>query len=149
MTREELTQKIVAHKTSKGIKWADVAKKVGQSKEWTTAALMGQMKMTRAQAEAAANGLGLNLSQDEIALLTTVPYRGSLGQTVPTDALVYRFYELIQVYGTTIKALIEEEFGDGIMSAIDFKMDIARKADPAGDRVVVTLNGKFLPYKTY
>lgn len=149
MTREELTQKIFAHKTLKGIKWADVAKKVGMSKEWTTAALLGQMTMSKDQATAAANALGLNLSEEEIALLMTVPYRGSLGQQVPTDALVYRFYEIVQVYGTTFKALIEEEFGDGIMSAIDFKMDIQRQPDPAGDRVVITLNGKFLPYKKY
>lgn len=119
------------------------------SKEWTTAALLGQMTMSKDQATAAANALGLNLSEEEIALLMTVPYRGSLGQQVPTDALVYRFYEIVQVYGTTFKALIEEEFGDGIMSAIDFKMDIQRQPDPAGDRVVITLNGKFLPYKKY
>ena len=103
--------------------------------------------MTKEQA-AAAGGM-LDLSDEEILLLTTVPYRGSLGQSVPTDALVYRFYEIIQVYGTTFKALIEEEFGDGIMSAIDYSMDIKRQPDPKGDRVVVTLNGKFLPYKTY
>ena len=149
MTRAELTEKIVAAKTVKGIKWTEIAAAVGKSKEWTTAALMGQFSLTKEQAEAASNALGLNLSPDEIALLQTVPYRGSLGETVPTDPLVYRFYEITQVFGSTIKALIEEEFGDGIMSAIDFKMDIQREPDPAGDRVVVTLNGKFLPYKTY
>ena len=149
MTRAELTEKIIASKTMSGVKWAEIAQAVGQSKEWTTAALMGQMSMTKDQAEKAMNALGLNLPPEEFALLLTVPYRGSLGQQVPTDALVYRFYELIQVYGTTIKALIEEEFGDGIMSAIDFSMDIDRQEDPKGDRVVVTLNGKFLPYKTY
>ncbi len=149
MTRAELTEKIVAHKMLKGFKWADVAEKVGQSKEWTTAAIMGQMSMSKDQAESAGNAMGMNFGDDEIGLLMTVPYRGSLGQQVPTDALVYRFYELIQVYGTTIKALIEEEFGDGIMSAIDFSMGIDRKGDPNGDRVVITLDGKFLPYKTY
>jgi cyanate lyase len=149
MSRAELTEKIVATKMMKGIKWEQVAEAVGQSKEWTTAALLGQMSMKKEQAEAAANALGLNLSPEEIALLQTVPYRGSTGETVPSDPLLYRFYELIQVYGTTIKALIEEEFGDGIMSAIDFSMDIDRKADPNGDRVIVTLNGKFLPYKVY
>lgn len=147
MTRAELTEKIVATKLAKGIKWSELAAAVGVSKEWTTAALLGQMSMTKAQATAA--GQLLELSDEEILLLTTIPYRGSLGQTVPTDALVYRFYEIIQVYGTTIKALIEEEFGDGIMSAIDYSMDIKRQQDPKGDRVVVTLNGKFLPYKTY
>ena len=149
MTRAELTEKIVATKMMKGIKWEQVAEAVGQSKEWTTAALLGQMSMTKEQVEKASNALGLNLSPEEMALMQTVPYRGSTGQTVPTDPLLYRFYELIQVYGTTIKALIEEEFGDGIMSAIDFSMDIDRKADPKGDRVIVTLNGKFLPYKVY
>ena len=147
MTRAELTEKIVTTRLAKGLKWSDIAEAVGVSKEWTTAALLGQMSMTKEQAAAA--GKLLDLSNEEILLLTTVPYRGSLGQAVPTDALVYRFYEIIQVYGTTLKALIEEEFGDGIMSAIDYSMDIQRQEDPKGDRVVVTLNGKFLPYKTY
>ena len=147
MTRAELTEKIVTTRLAKGLKWSDIAEAVGVSKEWTTAALLGQMSMTKEQAAAA--GKLLDLSNEEILLLTTVPYRGSLGRAVPTDALVYRFYEIIQVYGTTLKALIEEEFGDGIMSAIDYSMDIQRQEDPKGDRVVVTLNGKFLPYKTY
>jgi len=147
MTRSELTEKIVTAKLDSGKTWAEIAQAVGQSKEWTTAALLGQMQMTADQAARAGAILGLDAK--EIRLLTTVPYRGSLGQAVPTDALVYRFYELIQVYGTTFKALIEEEFGDGIMSAIDFSMDIQRQNDPKGDRVVVTLNGKFLPYRTY
>ena len=149
MTRAELTEKIVTHKIMKGIKWADVAEKVGLSKEWVTAALLGQMSMTKEQATTAANAMGLNLSEEEIAMLMTVPSRGSLDNPVPTDPLIYRLYELVQVYGTTFKALIEEEFGDGIMSAIDFNMDIDRQADPKGDRVVITLNGKFLPYKVY
>ncbi|MGB0683186.1 MAG: cyanase [Magnetovibrionaceae bacterium] len=149
MTRAELTEKIITHKIMNEIKWADVAEKVGQSKEWTTAALLGQMSMTKEQATAASNAMGINLSPEEIALLMTVPSRGSLDNPVPTDPLIYRLYELVQVYGTTFKALIEEEFGDGIMSAIDFEMDIDRKEDPKGDRVVITLNGKFLPYKVY
>jgi len=149
MTRAELTEKIIATKTLKGIKWADVAEKVGQSKEWTTAALMGQLSLTKAQAEAAGNALGMNFGDEEIGLLMTVPYRGSLDTQIPTDPLIYRFYEITQIFGTTIKALIEEEFGDGIMSAIDFSIDIKRAADPKGDRVIVTLNGKFLPYKVY
>ena len=147
LTREELTEKIVAKKIESGMKWSEIAEKIGQSKEWTTAALLGQMQMSNEQAKMAGEVFGL--SDFEIKLLATVPYRGSLGQSVPTDALVYRFYEIVQVYGTTFKALIEEEFGDGIMSAIDFAMDIKRQEDPKGDRVVVTLNGKFLPYKTY
>jgi cyanate lyase len=149
MTRAELTEKIMTQKILNGIKWADVAEEVGQSKEWTTAALLGQMSLSKEQAEAAGSALGMNLSEEEVALLMTVPYRGSLESQVPTDALIYRLYEIVQVYGTTFKALIEEEFGDGIMSAIDFKMDIAREEDPKGDRVVITMNGKFLPYKVY
>jgi cyanate lyase len=149
MTRAELTEKIVATKTLKGIKWSDIAAKVGQSKEWTTAALMGQLSLTKKQAEAAGNALGMNFGDEEIGLLMTVPYRGSLDTQIPTDPLIYRFYEITQIFGTTIKALIEEEFGDGIMSAIDFSIDIKRAADPKGDRVIVTLNGKFLPYKIY
>ena len=82
-------------------------------------------------------------------MLNEPPYRGSIPSMPPTDPLIYRFYEIIPVYGDTLKALIEEEFGDGIMSAIDFTMDIRREPDPKGDRVVVTLNGKFLPYKKY
>lgn len=147
MTRAELTEKIIAIKLKKDLKWADIAKKVGLSKEFTTTALLGQMSLPPANAKKAGKALGL--TAEETKLLETVPYRGSLGQAVPTDPLLYRFYEIIQVYGTSIKALIEEEFGDGIMSAIDYKMDIVREKNPAGDRVIVTLNGKFLPYKTY
>jgi len=148
-TRAELTEKIVAHKTYNGIKWADVAAAVGQSKEWVTAALMGQISLSKEQAEKAGNALGLNFSEEEIALLMTVPYRGSLPTAVPTDPLIYRLYEMVSVYGTTMKALIEEEFGDGIMSAIDFTMDISRETNPAGDRVKIVLDGKFLSYKMY
>ena len=131
-----------------GVKWAEVASAVGQSKEWTTAALMGQISLTREQAEAAGNALGVNFTDEEMAILMTVPYRGSLPTAVPTDPLIYRLYEVVAVYGTTMKALIEEEFGDGIMSAIDFTMDITREENPAGDRVKVEMTGKFLPYKT-
>lgn len=148
-TRAELTEKIVAHKVFNDIKWADVAAAVGQSKEWTTAALMGQISLTKDQIAKAGNAMKLNFSDEETALLMTVPYRGSLPTAVPTDPLIYRLYEVVNVYGTTMKALIEEEFGDGIMSAIDFTMDISRKADPKGDRVKILLDGKFLPYKTY
>ncbi len=148
-TRAELTEKIVAHKTFNEIKWGDVADSVGQSKEWVTAALMGQLSMTKDQIEKAGNALGLNFSDEEVALLMTVPYRGSIPTAVPADPLIYRLYEVVAVYGTTMKALIEEEFGDGIMSAIDFTMDISRTEDPKGDRVKVVLDGKFLPYKMY
>ncbi|SFJ75448.1 cyanase [Celeribacter neptunius] len=148
-TRAELTEKIVAHKTYHGKKWVDVAAAVGQSKEWTTAALLGQLSLSKEQIAAASGALDLEFSEEEIALLMTPPYRGSLPTAVPTDPLIYRFYEITNVFGSTIKALIEEEFGDGIMSAIDFTMDIERSKDPKGDRVKVTLDGKFLPYKMY
>ncbi len=147
MTRAELTEKIVATRVKKGLTWAALAKKVGQSEVWSTAALLGQMQMSEKEAKAAAKALAL--TPDETRLLQACPYRGSLGQTVPTDALIYRFYEILQVYGTTLKAVIEEKFGDGIMSAIDFSLDVTRQPDPKGDRVVVTMNGKFLPYKRY
>lgn len=147
MNRTEVTDLILAAKHKKGLKWADIAKKVGQSKEWTTAALLGQMTLDKKQATAV--GKLLALPPEVIAQLQMVPYKGSLPTAIPTDPLLYRFYELINVYGTTIKSLIHEEFGDGIMSAIDFSMDISREADPKGDRVKIVLNGKFLPYKMY
>jgi len=147
MTRTEVTDLIIAAKHRKGLKWADIANKVGQSKEWTTAALLGQMTLDKAQASAVGELLGL--PPEAVDQLQVVPYKGSLPGAIPTDPLIYRFYELIMVYGTTIKSLIHEEFGDGIMSAIDFSMDISRVADPKGDRVQIVLNGKFLPYKTY
>ena len=147
MKRIDVTEMIIESKLKKGLKWADIAHEVGHSKEWTTAAMLGQMTLSRD--EAVKVGALLNLPEEAIALLQVVPYKGSLPAAIPTDPLIYRFYELISVYGTSIKELIHEEFGDGIMSAIDFSMDIQREADPKGDRVKIVLNGKFLPYKTY
>lgn len=145
MTRDDITKKIIAAKVSKGIKWADAAKKIGLSKEFCTTVLLGQGVLTPAEAKKAAKVFGL--TAEETKWLSVVPYRGGLPASVPTDPLIYRLYEILQVNGPAIKALIEEEFGDGIMSAIDFKLDIDRAADPKGDRVIVTLNGKFLGYK--
>jgi cyanate lyase len=147
MSREAVTEKIVAAKVAKNIRWTDVAKKVGQSKEWTTAACLGQMLLTAAQAKSVSEIF--DLSVDDIRWLERVPYKGSLPTAIPTDPLIYRFYELINVYGTTLKELIHEEFGDGIMSAIDFSMELTREPDPKGDRVRIVLSGKYLPYKTY
>jgi cyanate lyase len=147
MSRDEVTEKIVAAKIRQGLKWADVAAKVGLSKEWVTAACLGQMTLNAEQA--AVIGEIFSLSEQERKWLTVVSYKGSLPTSVPTDPLIYRFYELVNVYGTTIKELIHEEFGDGIMSAIDFTMDLKREADPKGDRVHIAMSGKFLPYKTY
>ena len=147
MTREDVTDLIYSAKVQKGIKWCDVAKKLKVSKEWATAACLGQMTLTKPQALIIGKTFGLPL--EAINLLQVVPYKGSLRSSVPTDPLIYRWYEIVSVYGTTIKELIHEEFGDGIMSAIDFSMDIVREPDPKGDRVNVVLSGKFLPYKTY
>jgi cyanate lyase len=147
MGRDEVTDKIIAAKVRQGLKWADVAAKVGLSKEWVTAACLGQMTLNAEQA--AVIGEIFSLTEQERKWLTVVPYKGSLPSIVPTDPLIYRFYELVNVYGTTIKELIHEEFGDGIMSAIDFTMDLKREADPKGDRVRIVMSGKFLPYKTY
>jgi len=147
MNRNDVTEKIIATKVSKGLNWADVAAKVGLSKEWTTAACLGQMALNSEQAKVVGEIFGL--SEEEQKWLKAVPYKGSLPSAVPTDPLIYRWYEIVNVYGTTIKELIHEEFGDGIMSAIDFSMDITRESDPKGDRVNVVLSGKFLPYKSY
>lgn len=145
--RSDVTTLIRAAKVRKNLKWADIAKAVGLSKEWTTAACLGQMTFTKAQAEIV--GKLFELSDEAVAWLQVTPYKGSLPSGVPTDPLIYRWYEIVSVYGGTVKELIHEEFGDGIMSAIDFSMDIQREADPKGDRVSVTMSGKFLPYKTY
>jgi len=147
MSRIEVTEKIITTKVIKGLKWSDVAAKVGLSKEWVTAACLGQMTLTAEQAGVVSEIFGL--TDGEKKWLMVVPYKGSLPTSVPTDPLIYRFYELVSVYGTTFKELIHEEFGDGIMSAIDFKMDLKREANPMGDRVAITMSGKFLPYKTY
>ncbi len=147
MQRIDATEAIIDAKRRKQLTWTAIAAAVGQSKEWVTAGCLGQMTFTRDQAMAL--GRLLDLDPDTVAILQEPPYRGSLPTAVPTDPLIYRFYELISVYGTTFKALIHEEFGDGIMSAIDFRMDLVREPDPKGDRVQITMSGKFLPYKTY
>jgi cyanate lyase len=147
MSRLDVTEKIIATKVAKGLKWSDVAREVGLSKEWVTAACLGQMTLDAGQAAVIARLF--DLSEAEARWLQVVPYKGSLPTSVPTDPLIYRFHELVSVYGTTFKELIHEEFGDGIMSAIDFRMDLQREPDPKGDRVSITMSGKFLPYKTY
>ncbi len=147
MNRDDVTEMIVAAKIKAGLTWSDIAAKVGLSKEWVTAACLGQMTFERKQATVLGELFGL--PQEAVQLLQVVPYKGSLPTAVPTDPLIYRFYELVNVYGSTWKELIHEEFGDGIMSAIDFKMDLRREPNAAGDRVNIVMSGKFLPYKTY
>ena len=145
--RNQVTEMIIAAKVAKGLKWEEVAAQVGLSKEWVTAACLGQMALDAEQAEIIADIF--DLGEDAEKWLQQVPYKGCLPTAVPTDPLIYRWYEVVNVYGSTIKELIHEEFGDGIMSAIDFSMDIERQPDPKGDRVKVVLSGKLLPYKTY
>ena len=147
MNRLDVTEKIIVTKVAKGLTWANVAKQVGLSKEWVTAGCLGQMTFDAAQAATLAKLF--DLTEEEARWLQVVPYKGSLPSAVPTDPLIYRFYELVSIYGTTFKALIHEEFGDGIMSAIDFHMDLQREPDPKGDRVNIVMSGKFLAYKSY
>jgi cyanate lyase len=151
ITREEATAQIVAAKKQKGLTFEQIAKAVGRHKVWVAAALMGQASMSKEEAEKAVGvlGLGERVASAVTAALQEPPMKGSLDSTVPVDPLIYRFHEITQVYGTTMKAIIHEMFGDGIMSAIDFEIDIQKKEDPKGDRVVVTYSGKFLPYRKW
>ncbi|CAN5635524.1 MAG: cyanase [Rubrobacter sp.] len=145
MHREEATELILEAKKEKGLTFEAIARKVGRHKVWTTAALMGQHPMGEEEAETVADLLGLDAEVSKA--LQEIPTRGSLDSDVPTDPTIYRIHEITQVYGTTIKALINEEFGDGIMSAINFNMDIEMVENPEGDRVRITYEGKFLPYQ--
>ncbi len=147
MTRDEATAVVLEAKRQKGLTFEAIARAVGRHKVWVASALLGQSTMSAEEAHKAVSVLGLG--PDVAAALQEIPTKGSVGQTVPVDPLIYRFHEITQVYGTTIKAIIHEMFGDGIMSAIDFEMDIQRKEDTKGDRVVVTMSGKFLPYKKW
>jgi len=142
-----LGRKILAIKRRKGLTWPEIARRLGHSTVFACAGCLGQMSFTAETAEKAAALFGLDT--EETALLMEFPYRGSLPAAPPSDPLIYRFYELVMVYGTTWKTLIEEEFGDGIMSAIDFDMALERQPDQKGDRVKITMSGKFLPYKRY
>jgi cyanate lyase len=149
MTKQQAADVVRDAKARTGLTWADLAEAVSAPVPWTVSALLGQQPMTSAQAAAALTALGLDGDQaeDVSAALVAQPTRGALDPPVPADPTIYRFYEIVQVYGPTIKELIHEEFGDGIMSAINFRFDVKRVPDPAGDRVVVTLDGKFLPYQ--
>jgi cyanate lyase len=146
MTRAELSEKLIDIKREKGWTWQFICQEIGgMSPVLITGAILGQMKLTKLQAAKAAELFGL--SKSEQALLNEVPHRGS--PMPPTDPLIYRFYELVMVNGPALKVLIEEEFGDGIMSAIDFDLLMERQPDPRGDRVRISMSGKFLPYKYY
>jgi cyanate lyase len=147
MTRREATNLILKAKADKGLTFEEIARAVGRHKVWTTAALLGQTSMS--SDEAGRLVAYLDLPAEVSASLQECPMKGSLEGPVPVDPLIYRLHEITQVYGTTIKALIHEMFGDGIMSAIDFELDIERVSDPHGDRVKITYNGKFLPYRKW
>ncbi|WP_259056867.1 cyanase [Methylohalomonas lacus] len=146
MDKTTMTKEILIAKEDKGLSWEAIAQAIGMSPEWTTSACLGMNSMPADKAAALCKCL--DLSGDVAAALEKFPLK-TWEQAVPTDPLVYRIYEIVGVYGTTIKELIHEKFGDGIMSAIDFTMDIQKKEDPKGDRVVITLDGKFLPYKSW
>jgi cyanate lyase len=148
MKREQLTEKLLDIKREKGWTWKHICGEIGgMSPVMITGGVLGQQKMTKPMAAAAAKLFGL--SKAEEALLNEVPMRGTATPMPPTDPLIYRFYELVMVNGPAWKVLIEEEFGDGIMSAIDFDMTIDRQPDPKGDRVKIAMTGKFLPFKYY
>ena len=148
MKRSDLTEKILDIKRDKGWTWKSICEQIGgMSPVLITGALLGQQKLTKPQAAAAAKLF--SLAQNEEKMLNEVPMRGTGTPMPPTDPLIYRLYELVMVNGPAWKALIEEEFGDGIMSAIDFDFTMERLADPKGDRVKIGMSGKFLPYKYY
>jgi cyanate lyase len=145
LTKKDAANQVLAAKTRLGLTWRHVADTIGAPVAWTTAALLGQHPMTPEQAETV--GSVLELKPDVVQALQLQPTRGALESAVPVDPTIYRLYEVLQVYGPAIKELIHEDFGDGIMSAINFRLDVRRRPDPDGDRVVITLDGKFLPYQ--
>lgn len=146
MSTCELTAALLSAKEAKGMSFADVGALIGKNEVWVAALFYGQASCSEAEASKLTEALGL--TSEVTASLMSYPTKG-LGPVVPTDPLIYRFYEIMQVYGMPIKSVIHEKFGDGIMSAIDFTMDVDKVEDPKGDRVKVTLNGKFLPYKSW
>lgn len=147
-TRLALTDVILLAKARKDLSFAQIAEGTGLREAFVTAALLGQHPLPANAAQVVADTLGLDA--DAVLLLQTIPVRGSIGNGVPTDPTIYRFYEMIQVYGTTLKALVHEKFGDGIISAINFKLDVKKVEDPdGGSRAVITLDGKYLPTKPF
>src|ERR1700730_3175676 len=144
LTRHEITEQIVIARLQKGLTWQQLADAIDKPVVWTTAALLGQQPIPAELGKVLVEMLGID--QSAVPVLAAVPMRGGLPTAVPTDPTIYRFYEVLQVYGGAIKELIHEQFGDGIMSAINFSLEIEKTPHPAGDRVVVTFDGKFLPY---
>jgi len=146
MTANETTDLLLAAKRKKGLSFADLETLLGRDEVWIAALFYGQASASEEEAKTLAKALDLNDALTQA--LTEYPLKG-LGPVVPTDPLIYRFYEIMQVYGMPLKAIIHEKFGDGIMSAIDFTLDVDKVEDPKGDRVKVTMSGKFLPYKKW
>jgi cyanate lyase len=148
MNKQEMTAAILAAKHKQGVSWTGLSETLGMAETFIASSVYGENSMAKGPADKLCKSLGLE--PDVAEALAQYPLKGqSLGQTVPTDPLVYRFYEIMQVYGLALKDVIQERFGDGIMSAIDFQIDVAKIEDPKGDRVLVTMNGKFLPYKAW
>ncbi|MGA4847185.1 cyanase [Streptomyces sp. G5(2025)] len=146
--RQQLAIASVEAKTRRDLSWQQIADAAGLSVAFVTAAVLGQHALPEKSAKAVAELLGLD--DDAVMLLQTIPTRGSIEGGIPTDPTIYRFYEMLQVYGTTLKALVHEQFGDGIISAINFKLDVKKVADPeGGERAVITLDGKYLPTKPF
>lgn len=145
------TAALLLAKRAAGLSFADLGARLAQDEVWVAALLYGQATASPEQAEALLEALAIEPAQRPALLeaLTTFPVKGALDPVVPTDPLLYRFYEILQVYGLPLKDVIQEKFGDGIMSAIDFSLTVDRQEDPKGDRVVVTMNGKFLPYRKW
>ncbi|MFI5672506.1 cyanase [Streptomyces sp. NPDC051704] len=146
--RQALAVAAVDAKIRKDLSWQQIADAAGLSVAFVTAAVLGQHPLPAASAEAVAGLLGLGV--DDARLLQTIPTRGSIPGGIPTDPTIYRFHEMLQVYGTTLKALVHEQLGDGIISAINFRLDVKKVADPdGGERAVITLDGKYLPTKPF
>ena len=146
MELSEITKKLLAAKKEKSLSFTDLETVVGRDEVWIAAVFYRQASASKKEAEKIVSALGLD--SDAAEALTECPLKG-LGPVVPTDPLIYRLYEIMQVYGMPLKSIIHEKFGDGIMSAIDFTLDVEKEETSKGDRVVVTMNGKFLPYKKW
>ena len=147
MTMETVTATLMAAKKAKGMSFADLEAALGLDEVWVASLFYGQATASKEEAEKLAELLSLDPAITEA--LQEFPTKGSLDPVIPTDPLIYRFYEIMQVYGMPLKDVIQEHFGDGIMSAIDFTLDVDKVEDPKGDRVKITMCGKFLPYKKW
>ncbi|GAB2866046.1 cyanase [Actinocorallia aurea] len=147
MDKMRAMELVLEAKARKGLTFSEIAEAVDRHTVWTTSALLGQQQMSMSEADAVVDLLGLDM--DVARALQAPADKGSLPAPVPTDPLIHRFHEIVQVYGTTLKAVIQEEFGDGVMSSTDFRIDVQRIADPDGDRVRVTLDGRFEPFRKW